>query len=103
MFKAVKTYFENEKLKKENRHLQMFLEATEKELMFRVNEYRSLLGKVEIQRQKIENLDRCLYNSSKTIKKILDVAQENSYGNSDYKVQKIIELAKSENVTSPIK
>lgn len=100
MFKAVKVFFENDKLKKENRTLEMLLAATEKELMVRVNEYRALLGEREQQRQKIENLDRALYNSNKTIKKILDVAQENSYGKPDCKIQKIVELAKSENVTS---
>ena len=103
IFKAMAVYFENGKLKREISRLETLLKATEKTLIDRVNDYRELLGEREILRDKIDNLERSLYNANKTITEITKVAEENNYDNLENKVKKILELAKLQNKTSSSK
>lgn len=99
----VKTSYENHKLKNEVSRLEMLVTATEKDLMYRVMEYRKLLGEREQLLEKLDLLDRSLTNANKTINEIVKVAQDNDYGNSRTKVKKILELATFGNTTSPSK
>ena len=96
LFKSMSIYFENIKLKKEVERLEIVLNATEKRLNDRTNDYRSLLGeKVEL-KERVEFLDSSLYKMGKTLEEIISVAESNDCGNSRTKVKKILELAKNE-------
>lgn len=97
IFKAINVYFENGKLKREISRLETLLEATERTLVQRVNEYRELLGeKVQLE-EKITEYDNQLF-------KIITTCNQNSYGTDDsYRIKKILELAKFEDKTNSSK
>ena len=90
IFKAVNVYFENGKLKRELDRTNTLLEATERTLVQRVNEYRELLGEREQLKDKIAELENVLFQ-------IIVTCNQNDYGKDDsYRVKKILELAKNE-------
>lgn len=95
IFKAINVYFENGKLKREISRLETLLDATERTLVNRVNDYRELLGEREQLKEKIQKYDEQLF-------KIIVVCNRNDYGkDNSYKIKKILELAKFEDATSP--
>ena len=97
IFKAINVYFENGKLKREISRLETLLEATERTLVNRVNDYRELLGEKEQLKEKIAEYENQLFQ-------IIVTCNQNDYGRDDsYRIKKILELAKFEDKTSPSK
>lgn len=94
-FRKMKEKIENKELKKDIEYLEMKLEATERVLVDRKKDVTRLMGEKEEQRQLIEYMEN-MFN------RIIETAHDNTYGNTDYKLKKIIELAKFEDHTSSI-
>lgn len=103
LFNSMKLVFENHRLEGEVERLETILSATEGNLMDRVQEYRELLGEREILRERIELLDTRLYQANKILDEIIEVAENNDYGNNKNKIKKILDLAKFETTTKPSK
>lgn len=96
IFNNIKLMFENRKLKKEIEDLNLLLDATEKRLDEKNRDYRRKIADNEMLKEKLDLIDRSLYNANKTLDAIIEVAGSNDYSNYKIKIAKIIELAKKE-------
>ena len=114
MFKYLELVAKNEKLKKELREMteerdfeQVRANALDqyigKYIAEKNKSYREKVGEKEELREKCNLLDRALTNANKVLDEIQEVAESNDYGRPSMKVKKIIELAKTRNITSSIK
>ena len=106
MFKFIENIELRKKLQEiteERDYLQIRINVLEQQISERNQIYREKVGEKEELREKCNLLDRALTNANKVLDEIQEVAESNDYGRPSMKVKKIIELAKTRNITSSIK
>lgn len=103
MFKYLQLKRELRDMTEERDYLQIRINVLESQLAERNQTYREKVGEKEELREKCNLLDNALTRANKVLDEIQEIAENNDYGRPSMKVKKIIELAKTRNITSSIK
>lgn len=103
MFKYLELKRQLRDMTEERDYYQIRVNVLEQQMSERNQTYREKVGEKEELREKCNLLDRAVNNLNKVLDEIQEIAENNDYGRPSMKVKKIIELAKTRNITSSIK